>query len=259
MSIEIGPEFMKKTQLRFQKTTDQFRGLHSPSLQLEYDETKPIIDLPHPKDIRLKTTDLINAIETRQSIRKYSEQPLKLEELSLLLWCTQGVKEVLRESVTLRNVPSAGARHALETYLLVNRVQSLHSGLYRFLAVKHKLVEVSLDPGLADEVTRACLNQEFVKTSAVTFIWTAVPYRMVWRYGERGYRYLHIDAGHVCQNLYLVAETIDAGVCAIAAFDDEALNSALEIDGKQQWAIYIAALGKIQQRESQRSSHATRT
>lgn len=82
---------------------------------------------------------------------------------------------------------------------------------------------------------------------------------MVWRYGERGYRYLHIDAGHVCQNLYLVAETIDAGVCAIAAFDDEALNRALEIDGKQQWAIYIAALGKIQQRESQRASHATRT
>jgi SagB-type dehydrogenase family enzyme len=67
---------------------------------------------------------------------------------------------------------------------------------------------------------------------------------MVWRYGERGYRYLHIDVGHACQNLYLAAETMEAGVCAIGAFDDEALNRALGIDGVEQWAIYLATVGK---------------
>ncbi|UCD96546.1 MAG: SagB/ThcOx family dehydrogenase [Candidatus Bathyarchaeota archaeon] len=243
MSLEIGTEFMKKTQFRYMKESDQHRGVPSPPLQLDYDKTKSLIDLPPPEEVQLDPTPLLKAIGDRRSVRRYSAQPLTLEELSLLLWCTQGVKEVM-DSVTLRTVPSAGARHALETYLLINRVQGLNPGLYRFLAIEHKLVEVNLDPQLADEVTRACLNQQFVKTCAVTFIWTAIPYRMVWRYGERGYRYLHIDVGHACQNLYLAAETMEAGVCAIGAFDDEALNRTLGIDGKEQWTIYLATVGK---------------
>ena len=237
---------MKKTQLRYLRESDQQKGLSRPPLELRYDETKAIIDLPVPTDIAVETTDLVKAIENRRSVRNYSKQPLTLDELSFLLWCTQGVKKVVDELATLRTVPSAGARHAFETYLLVNRVQGLHHGLYRFLAVKHKLVEISLDPSLADKITEACLQQRFVKTSAVTFIWIAVPYRMVWRYGERGYRYLHIDVGHVCQNLYLAAEAIESGVCAIAAFDDEAINSVLGIDGKKQWVIYVATVGKKQ-------------
>ncbi len=80
--------------------------------------------------------------------------------------------------------------------------------------------------------------------SAVTFLWVAVPYRMTWRYQERGYRYLHLDAGHVCQNLYLAAEAIDAGVCAVAAFDDDALNTLLCLDAKEAFVIYLAAVGK---------------
>lgn len=246
MSKGIGPEFMQKTQFRYSGESDQQKGLPRPPLELGYDKTKAIIDLPVPTDIQVEPTDLVKAIENRRSVRNYSEQPLRLDELSFLLWCTQGVKKVVNELATLRTAPSAGARHAFETYLLANRVQGLHPGLYRFLAVKQKLVEVSLDGGLADKITEACLQQRFVRTSAVAFIWVAVPYRMVWRYGERGYRYLHIDVGHVCQNLYLAAEAIGSGVCAIAAFDDEAMNNTLRIDGKKQFVIYIATLGKKQ-------------
>ena len=246
LSRGIGLEFTEKTQLRYLGESDQDKGLPRPPPELGYDETKAVIDLPLPKDIDVKTIDLVKAIENRRSVRNYSEQPLTLDELSFLLWCTQGVKEVLDEVATLRTVPSAGARHAFETYLLVKRVQGLRPGLYRFLAVEHKLVEFSLDPSLAEKITEACLDQRFVKTSAVAFIWVAVPYRMVWRYGERGYRYLHIDVGHVCQNLYLAAEAIGSGVCAIAAFDDEAINDILGIDGKQQFVIYVATLGKKQ-------------
>jgi SagB-type dehydrogenase family enzyme len=141
-------------------------------------------------------------------------------------------------------VPSAGARHAFETYLLVNNVEGLAPGLYRFLALSHQLAQVEVETGLADRITRACLDQSHVKRSAVTFFWSAVPYRMAWRYGERGYRYLHLDAGHVCQNLYLAAEVIGAGVCAIAAFDDEALNRLLGFDGEEQFVIYLATVGK---------------
>ena len=234
---------MEKTQFRYSRESDQGKGLPRPPLELTYDETKAIIDLPEPTDIDVKTTDLVKVIVNRRSVRKYSEQPLTLDELSLLLWCTQGVKEVVDELVTLRTVPSAGARHAFETHLLVNRVQGLYPGLYRFLAIKHKLLEVNLDPSLADKITEACLGQ-YVNKSAVAFIWAAVPYRMVWRYGERGYRYLHIDVGHVCQNLYLAAEAIGCGVCAIGAFKDEDINNLLGIDGKEQFAIYVATVGK---------------
>jgi SagB-type dehydrogenase family enzyme len=139
---------------------------------------------------------------------------------------------------------SAGARHALETYLLVNNVAELRPGLYRFLATAHRLAEVDTADGLADKMTAACWEQSQVRQSAVTFLWVAIPYRMTWRYGERGYRYLHLDAGHVCQNLYLAAEVIGAGVCAIAAFQDQALNSLLDLDGERQFVIYLATVGK---------------
>jgi SagB-type dehydrogenase family enzyme len=132
----------------------------------------------------------------------------------------------------------------LETYLLINNVEGLEPGLYRFLAIGHKLLELDIETDLAKPITEACLGQDFVKKSAVTFIWVAVAYRMKWRYGERGYRYLHLDAGHVCQNLYLSAEAIDCGVCAIGAFLDDNMNELLNIDGEEEFVIYIATLGK---------------
>ena len=235
---------MEKTKYRYLEKSDQLKGLLQPPLELGYDELKTLIDMPAPVDIEVEAIDLRKAIESRRSVRSYSEQPLTLDELSFLLWCTQGVKEVIARPVTLRTVPSAGSRHAFETYLLVNRVEGLRPGLYRFLAIEHKIAEVSLEQGLADRIAETCLQQGHVKTSAVTFIWIAVAYRMMWRYGERAYRYLHLDAGHVCQNLYLAAEAIGSGVCAIGAFQDDDINDLLGIDGKEQFVIYIATVGK---------------
>ena len=146
--------------------------------------------------------------------------------------------------IPLRTVPSAGARHALESYLLVNNVEGIEKGLYRFLAIEHRLAPLEFEPGVDERITAACLGQDMVRTSAVTFIWAAVPYRMTWRYGERGYRYLYLDAGHACQNLYLAAEAIECGVCAIAAFLDDEMNRAIGVDGEEQFVIYIATAGK---------------
>jgi len=244
MSSAIGPEFMQKTQYRHLARSDQSQGLAQPPLQLPFDPHRPLIDLPAPVELPPFTFDLRAAIENRRSVRQYAEQALTLEELSFLLWCTQGVKETVDTYATLRSVPSAGARHAFETYLLVNHVAALQPGLYRYLALEHKLVVDSLEDKLADYAVKACLDQPHVKRSAVTFIWTAVAHRMTWRYGQRGYRYLHLDAGHVCQNLYLAAQAVGAGVCAIAAFDDEALNELLGLDGVEQFAIYVATVGK---------------
>lgn len=240
----IGKEFMEKTRYEYLEESDQNRGLPQPPLELPYEKTKRVIDLPVPSEVDVGSSDLREAIESRRSVRAYSKDPLTLEELSWLLWCTQGVKEVIGRPATLRNIPSAGARHAFETYLLANRVEGLKPGLYKFLAIEHKLVEVNLEEGVDDSVTAAAYRQGMVKNSAVTFIWVAVQYRMYWRYVERGYRYLHLDAGHVCQNLYLAAEATGCGACAIGAFFDEKINELLGLDGEEQFVIYMATVGK---------------
>jgi len=235
---------MEKTRYRHLDQSDQDKGLPQPPLELPAVKGRRIIELPDPRAIEAEPLGVREAIERRTSIRAYSEEPLSLAELSLLLWCTQGVKQVSNRPATLRTVPSAGARHCFETYVLANRVEGLEPGLYRFLAVDHRLQEVDLDPDVAERVTKACLDQRFIQASAATFIWTAVAYRMMWRYGERGYRYMHLDAGHACQNLYLSAETVGCGACAVAAFDDDLLNRALGVDGVDQFAVYVGVAGK---------------
>ena len=241
---KIGKDFMEQTKYRYLAQSDQMKGLPQPLLELEYDKTKTVLDLPKPQEIEVSNISLREAIENRRSIRRYAQKPLTMDELSYLLWCTQGVKEVAQGHATFRNVPSAGARYAFETYILVNNVEDLQSGIYRFLAIEHKLLEVNTSSDVPDKAVEGCLGQRFVKTSAVTFIWTVVAYRMKWRYGERGYRYMHLDVGHVCQNLYLSAESIDCGVCAIAAFSDDDMNRLLNVDEENQFVIYIATVGK---------------
>ncbi|MHA1557280.1 MAG: SagB/ThcOx family dehydrogenase [Candidatus Heimdallarchaeota archaeon] len=241
----IGKEFMKKTQYKFVSKSDQSQQLPQPPLEMEYAHKMRSINLPKPEKIEIEDYSLRKAIEERKSVRKYSDEPITLEELSWLLWATQGVKEVHgNNSATLRNVPSAGARHAIETFLLINNVKDFEPGIYRYIALEHKLVEYILEEGIDDKVVEAAYGQNMVKNDSVTFIWVADIYRMFWRYVERGYRYIHIDAGHICQNLYLAAENINSGVCAIAAFHDEMFNDLLKLDKDEQFVVYLASVGK---------------
>jgi SagB-type dehydrogenase family enzyme len=243
-----GQEFMERTKYRFIGKSDQQKGLPQPLLELPPDPRVPVTSLPQPGSLTIPPLDLRVAIERRRSIRSYLREPITLEELSFLLWCTQGVKEVHGTQATFRTVPSAGARHAFETYVLVNDVEGLDPGLYRFLALTHRLQIVDPDPTIAHRITSACFDQQFILRSNAVFLWTAVPYRMTWRYGERGYRDLHLDAGHVCQNLYLAAEAVGCGTCAIAAFDDDLMNELLRINGTDQFLIYLATVGKKEER-----------
>jgi len=240
----IGNTFVKKTRYESLAPSDQATGMPQPPLEIDADDSTRTINLPDPGSVQPGTVDFKRLVDSRESVRDYAATPLSLDELSFLLWCTQGVKKVHPGKATLRTVPSAGARHAFETYLLVNNVEGLSRGLFHFLAIPHKLVEMPRKEHFAQHVTAACLNQQFVRTCAVTFIWMAAVSRMTWRYGERGYRYLYLDAGHVCQNLYLAAGTIGCGVCAIGAFDDDKMNALLALDGEQQFVIYLAAVGR---------------
>ena len=244
MNESIGQEFMRRTQPFYVSQTDQMAGKTQPSLALEIPDNAELIQLPSAEEIRFPEMDVRSAIDNRVSVRRYAESNLSLEELAYLLWCTQGVKQITARPVTMRTVPSAGARHAFETYLLIKRVEGLEPGMYRYAATQHALVKLDASSTIHEKISAACFSQKMVDNSAVTFIWVAILERMKWRYGERGYRYLHLDAGHVCQNLYLAGEAIDVGVCAIAAFEDNDLNTSMHLDGKEKFAIYLASTGK---------------
>lgn len=244
MENKIGREFIEKTKYQNLEPSLQSQGVPIPALQVSAPEGAELIRLPDGKALRHEKLDLVDLVEKRESLRSYTDEFLTLAELSYLLWGTQGVKTVSDRPVSKRTVPSAGSRHAFETWLLVNRVEGMQPGLYRYMALEHQLAKLEAPDDISAILTEACLKQAQVKNSAVTFFWAAVPLRMVWRYCQRGYRYLYLDAGHVCQNLYLLAESIGCGVCAIAAFDDDLVDQTLGLDGREQFTIYIASLGK---------------
>jgi len=244
MENNIGKEFMEMTKYKNLGVYPQKQGVPMPPIELPVDSSQELIDLPSGKDLQIENFDFVNLVEKRKSLRKYADEPITLEELAYLLWGTQGVKTVTDRPVSFRTVPSAGSRHPFETYLLVNQVSGIEPGLYRYLALSHQLARMNGFDGIREDLTSACLKQKHVYNSAMTFTWVAIPERTTWRYGSRGFRYIHLDAGHVCQNLYLLAESIDCGVCAIAAFDDDMANNALHLDGENQFVIYLASLGK---------------
>ena len=226
--------------------SQQKRGLPQPPLEMAYDTGADLISLPNPDELSLIAPDFITIVKSRESKRQYTDVTLHLAELSYLLWMTQGVKSINETNTfTKRLVPSAGARHPFETYLLINRVESVDPGLYRYLALEHKLLPLHAAEDICQMITEAALKQKHVLNSAVTFCWVADIARTYWRYDERSFRYILLDAGHVCQNLYLAAEIIHCGVCAIAAYDDDLMNKALGIDGEHQFTAYMASLGKV--------------
>lgn len=228
-------------------TTDQSRGIKPPVAEKPCNPEDRKISLIKPGDWKLiPEVSVETAITQRKSRRSYTTEAINLEELSFLLWATQGLREKRSAARNYRTVPSAGCRHALETYIVAFRVEGIPKAVYRYLPMSHQLVEVVKHQDLEGLLTRAALDQSFAGKSAMTFIWTTIPGRMEWRYSRTSYKVIALDAGHVCQNLYLACEAIGAGTCAIAAYDQEFTDSILEIDGIDEFTIYMAPVGKVQ-------------
>ena len=182
-----------------------------------------------------------------------------MEELSFLLWATQGVRKVLRRGFSLRTVPRGDrSYYPFETYLSVHRVTELKPGLYRYLPLEHKLCLLYLDDHMAERTHATMFDKRFVRDSAVVFIWAAVPYRREWgRLVNPTHKNIAIEAGHVCQNLYLACEAIGAGTCAVGGYLQGHLDALLGVDGDDEFAIYVAPVGKVKRRDEW-SGHITR-
>jgi len=224
--------------------TDQAKKLPNPPLEKPCEKETKLIDLPNPKDTQFNDKNISELIYDRKSHRVFSEEEISLEDLSFLLWATQGVKKVMDNGyVAFRTVPSAGARHPFETYIYADKVKGLEKGLYRYLPFSNQLAELKLGD-FSDEVGMAAAGQIFVGKCAVSFIWSVIPYRTEWRYDVGSYKPILLDAGHVCQNLYLACEALDLGTVAIAAYDQKKMDEFIEVDGYDEMTVYVAPVGR---------------
>jgi SagB-type dehydrogenase family enzyme len=185
---------------------------------------------------------LWDTISARRSSRTYRPTSLPLADLSQLLWAAQGVTRRI-PSHELRAAPSAGALYPVETYLAVHAAEEAESGIYHYDVQAHAL-ELLKAGDFREAVAQAALFQDFTEAANVVFIWTALFARSKWKYRERAYRYVYLDAGHIAQNVALAAVALGLGSCQIAAFFDDAANAILGVDGETESVLYMTAVGQ---------------
>lgn len=249
MSYENQRNFLKSNFSEFKKIkTDKMKGRKKPAETKGYDSNFKLIDLPKVSEEVLKTKSIYKCIEQRRSTRFYSQEEITIDELSYLLWSTQGITGKSSNGLTLRTVPCSGATHTFETYLFIKNVEGLEKGVYRYLAVEHKLLFISTLDEIDEKVDQITLDQPFVanfaKKSAVLFVWSTIPYRSEWKFDITAHKKILIDVGHICQNLYLSGESIDVGTCAIGIYDQKMIDNILNLNTEEEFVIYMAAIGK---------------
>lgn len=241
-------QFLKSTpwELMAKLDTDQKKGVHHPDLEKPVSEDASIHKLPGIQTVAEREISFYQLFHDRRSHRQFREDPLSLEEVSFLLWATQGLKKLSGDGTTsFRTVPSGGSRHPFETYVFAHRIEGLSEGVYRYLPLTHELVYLFSEEGFSGSLTEGCLGQKFVGEAPLTLIWTAIPYRTEWRYAQASHKIIGIDAGHLCQNLYLAVEAIHGGTCGIGAYSQEKMDRLMRVDGEDEFTIYIAPVGKV--------------
>lgn len=231
--------------------SDQQKGIEIPPFSKPAAPDSRQVALPGPDFAAMRGTDLVDAILSRRSNRKFTAASLSLSELAWLLYATQGVREPTPRGAR-RTAPSAGARHPFETYVAAIDVDDLAPGLYHYLAYDHRLelLRPAADRAALREEAQEALNSQGWGAPAL-FFWTAVPYRTHWRYPGRMPKLVALDAGHLCQNLYLACEAVGAGTCAIGAYDQAKCDAFLGVDGATgvdrgtELTVYAAPVGKV--------------
>ncbi len=208
------------------------------------DYSSPITTISLPEPQFGSSTSVWEVIARRRSMRDFApERSLSLGLLSSLLWATQGFTAVA-DGWHFRAVPSAGGLYPIETYILSRDVEGLYQGIYHFRPHKFDL-EFIRRGDFSRQLAEAALGQVMIAEAQTTFIWTAVVERSTWKYRQRAYRYIYMDAGHIAQNLYLAGTAAGIGVCAVGAFFDDQVNNLIEVDGVREIAVYMACAGSI--------------
>jgi len=193
------------------------------------------VKLPDPKTKGEISVE--QALLERRSVREYREGALTLAQAAQLLWAAQGITS--REG--LRTAPSAGAFYPLEVYLAVGEVTGLQPGVYRYDPDAHVLYQVTEKDRRA-ELAGAALGQSCIEESAAVLVFTAVYERTTRKYGQRGVRYVHMEAGHAAQNVFLQATVLGLAAVVVGAFDDRAVMTLLQ-RGADEHPLYLMPVG----------------
>ena len=261
LPLEQRRAFLRGTLSDWRVDTDDRRGKEAPPAQKPYSADAKRLDLIAPAEFKVGTISVKDAVCNRRSRRDYTPALFSLEELSYLLWATQGLSKTGQDEkgkpVQFKTVPSGGARHPFETYLLINRVAGVAPGIYRYLPQEHQLLLIKEDATLDKQITASCYGQAFIGSSAAVFVWAAIPARTEWHYGSIAQKLIAIEAGHLCQNLYLAAESIHSGVCAVMGYDQARMDALLGLDGKEEFVIYLAATGKVEPGQDAKSGSSS--
>jgi len=177
-------------------------------------------------------TSVEEALQNRRSVRSYKDEPITIKELSQLLWAAQGKTSDWGG----RTAPSAGAKYPLEIFAVVGKVKGLEPGIYRYDPKDHS-VNRTKRGDQRKSLSKAAIGQPSIKNAPVDLVITGVYTRAEEKYGERAKRYVHIEAGHACQNIYLQAETLNLGTVIIGAFRDDEVGVLLRLRGETPLAI----------------------
>jgi SagB-type dehydrogenase family enzyme len=196
------------------------------------EESKDVIKLPDPK--YSSSTSVEKALRERRSGRKYKDVPLMLSEVSQLLWAAQGITDPQGS----RTAPSAGALYPIEVYIVIGNVNNLPNGIYKYSPQGHKLVRIEKGDK-RPELSAAAFRQPWVADGAVVIIISAVYERTTRKYGERGIRYVHIEAGHAAQNVYLQAVSLNLKTVAVGAFDDRKVKNIIRMSPQEEPLIVM--------------------
>ena len=183
------------------------------------------------------------ALRKRRSVRSYSGEPMTLTQLGQLLFAAQGITGRMHGE-PLRTAPSAGALYPFEVYVVANNVEDLEQGIYHYAVREHELELVKAGDFRGD-ITRAALQQDMLGHADASFVLAAVVDRTRHKYGERGFRYVYMEAGHISQNIFLQAVSLGLGSVAVGAFLDNQVSELIGLDGEKEVPIYLHAVGTL--------------
>jgi SagB-type dehydrogenase family enzyme len=235
----VGDDFQKETKYsRDKRLGGNLDWVNKPETYKTYPSGKTI---QLPDTLQEATMDFAEVLRRRKSIRAFSNQPLSLDDLGFLLWASTGIQRV-EHGYEFRTAPSAGALYPIETYVAANNIEDVDSGIYHYNIKNHLLEEIKAG-NFGDAIAHAALDQKMCATASVIFIWTAIFERSKWKYNQRAYRYIYLDAGHIAENLALAAASITCGSCQVGAFFDEEINSIVGVDGAEESTICLSVIG----------------
>lgn len=206
--------------------------------------TRPSIALPRPPR-RLFGPRLDDTLRARRSHRgPFGRAPLRLDHLGALLGLAVGITGDAPDPAgpPLRAWPSAGGLYPLEVYVVALACQSVESGIHHYDASRHALACIAPCP-TREALARMIFADEQWEHAAAAIVLTAVFERTQAKYGERGYRFALLEAGHAAQNLLLVAQSLGAPALPIGGFCEDALGEAMGLTEAKESPVYVVMLG----------------